>query len=575
MTALIQVKNIALSKGTRSLFENLSLNINKGSRIGLVGHNGSGKTSLMALLAGQSEADQGEIVKRRGLSVAWVEQFVSQRILNSPLLDCVVEVLPEEEQETRCYQAETLLAALGFIPYQLSQTIQTLSGGQQNLALLARAQIQAPDVLLLDEPGNHMDIAALGGLKSFLNRMRGITFVMISHDRTLLDECCETTVFLRDKRSYSFSLPYSEAASALRKQDDDAFARRQSEQNEIDRISASAKRLAHWGRTYDNEDLARKAKTMQARAEKLEANQTQVTRGSGLHLQLQTQGLRSNSVVTLENLVVTAPDDARPLAKCEFLVIRPGERVGLLGKNGSGKSTSIRQILKALREYDPSIRFNPNTSLGYFDQELEGFTEPLSRFDWLSQHSRQPDDVVKRALIGAGIAYVDFSQTVDTLSGGEKARLVFMLLALQKPNFLVLDEPTNHIDLESREQLEVQLSESGSSMLVTSHDRRFLDNVCTRYWEIDQGLLRETQNPQSYYDSFDTTRDSNVKKESSLGLASGQNRGISSEEDLLSRIQELEDLLAADRNRKAKFQKPGLQEQWQSELNLLWAKLDG
>ena len=311
MTALIQAKDLGYSLGTKHLFENLSVSINQGDRIGLVGHNGAGKTSLLNLLAGKAAPDAGEVICKRGLRIAFVEQFVPEALRSCSLREAVLRVLPEEERLE--YRADTILGALGFNASQLEIPIERLSGGQQNIALLARAQILEPDVLLMDEPSNHMDVTALAALRQFLNGSRNTTYMMISHDRDLLDDCCTRTVFLRDQTTYAFDLPYAQAKLALQEQDEQAAHRRQVEEKEIDRIRKSAKRLAQWGRDYDNEDLARKAKTMALRADKLEAAKTEVTAGSGLTLSLDTEALRSKTVLTLEDLTVKARDDQRVL----------------------------------------------------------------------------------------------------------------------------------------------------------------------------------------------------------------------------------------------------------------------
>lgn len=567
MTALLQAKALGYSLGTKRLFQNLNLSINQGDRVGLVGHNGAGKTSLLNLLAGYAQADEGELIGKRGLRVAVVEQFVPGPLRAKPLREAVLEVLPAAEQ--LAYRAETVLGTLGFSDTQLDTPVERLSGGQQNIALFARAQILEPDLLLMDEPGNHMDVTALAVLRRFLNDTNNLTYIMISHDRDLLEDCCTRTVFLRDLRTYPFDLPYGAAKEALRKQDDQASHRLRVEEKEIDRIRRSAKRLAQWGKVYDNEDLARKAKTMEKRADKLESDKTFVTQGSGLELSLAASPMRSKTAVTLEHLVVAALDDGRQLLTCDHLVARPGDRIALLGANGVGKSTTIKRLLSADAD-DSSVRFNPNVKIGYFDQELDAFAVPMGRYDWLAQRVDASEGAIKRALLQAGIAYKDFGQSVVTLSGGEKARMMFMALRLQEPNFMVLDEPTNHIDLESREQLESQLQSSGATLLITSHDRHFLQAVCDRYWLIDGGTLTEVDGLDAYYDDVIGWQ-ANAPATSQTWA-----RPIYEDEDaMLTRIDELDSLLRDDLARKQKFQKPHKQAAWRKELEELWGRLDG
>ena len=564
MTALIQAKDLGYTLGTKHLFQNLTLSINHGDRIGLVGHNGAGKTSLLNLLAGRAQPDTGELIRRRGLSVGMVEQFVPDPLRSQSLLDAVLDVLPEEERFP--YRAETVLASLGFDDVQMASTINSLSGGQQNIALLARAQILQPDLLLMDEPGNHMDVTALAALRRFLHETAKLTYVMISHDRDLLDDCCTHTLFLRDLTTYAFNSPYSKAKQALEIQDEQAAQRLQVEEKEINRIRKSAKRLAQWGKDYDNEDLARKAKSMAARAEKLEAQKTFVTKGSGLELSLATTAMKSKIVLTFENLEVNAPDDGRKLLGCEFMVAKPRDRIALLGANGVGKSTTINRILSA--EGDDTVRLNPSVELGYVDQELSAFSERQGRYDWLAERVDAPEADIKKALLHSGIAYADFGQNVATLSGGEKARMMFMALYLKQPNFMILDEPTNHIDLESREELERQLCDSGATLLITSHDRRFLEAVCDRFWLINDQKLVEIDSLDTYYDKIVGWQPTPEPQSTKPVVADPED-----ESQIVARIEELELLLEADLGRKAKFQKPDKQAEWQKELDELWARL--
>ena len=564
---LLQLKNTSYSRGSKLLFENLDLAINNGDRIGLVGHNGSGKTSLLSLLADQAQPDDGDRIARRGLHIGMMEQFIPTTLAEKPLQAAVLDVLPIAQRDTEQWRSEALLSQLGFNTGQFAIPLMELSGGQQNLALFARAQLTEPELLLMDEPGNHMDVAALTHLKHFLNHRANLTFLMISHDRDLLDGCCHSTVFLRDRRTYVFQLPYSHARAELNQYDQQAEHRRATEQKEIDRIRASSKRLAHWGKTYDNENLARKAKTMALRADKLSQSQTEVTRGSGLDLALTGDGLKSRTVFTLERLRVTVPDQDQLLLECEHLVAKPGDRIALLGANGTGKSTTIRRLLRAYleteHETEHQIRFNPQTTVGYFDQELDGMSSDLGRFDWLAQQLETPASAIKQTLLKAGIAYADFTQPIHSLSGGEKARLRFMLLTLQNANLMILDEPTNHIDLESREQLEQQLINLNTTLLITSHDRTFIHAICNRFWVINDQRLREIEYLDDYYNDLEAR------------LAPTQPTQADDQPDieadqLLDRIQHLEDLLQADRARKPKFQKPDRQQAWQAELDQLW-----
>jgi len=319
---------------------------------------------------------------------------------------------------------------------------------------------------------------------------------------------------------------------------------------------------------------------MQKRIERLQDAHTFISKGSGLDLQLASETLRAGSMLVLENLQVCTPNRQRQLVEGRFLHIRPGDRVALLGKNGVGKSTTLNLVLDAFETPHNAIRFHPNVQLGFYDQELRQFAQPVGRFDWLRSRVDGHNDRITQVLLQAGVAYVDFTQPVNALSGGERARMMFMLFRLRQPNFLILDEPTNHIDLEGREQLEQQLITSGATLLMTGHDRRFIERVANRWWWINNGVLEELSNPQRFYDtifartSAPTVATPTGKRAASQGVPARHGAPTQSTDDtLLQRIEELETLLAQDKARKAKFQKPALQRQWQVELDRLWAQL--
>lgn len=573
MSALLSILNVSFSRGSNSLLEQISLNIVTGDRIGLVGHNGSGKSTLLSLITGSDEPDDGEIRIPRGQRIALVEQFLPEDLRQQPLTQAVLSALPTEQHQDNIYRVDELLQQLGFSLRQTELPLQSLSGGQQNLALLARAILLEPELLLMDEPGNHMDVLAQAFLQRYLLSNYSIPFLMISHDRELLNNCCSRTVFLRDKALYAFDLPYDAAAEALALHDLQAAKARHAEEKEIKRLQKSAKRLALWGKTYDNEDLARKAKSMQKRVDRLQQEQTTVSKGSGLDLQLQTDSLRSKSLFTLENLEIYTPDRERKLLEIEFQHVRPGDRVALLGKNGVGKSTTIDRLISAIGTVDDHVRFNPNVKVGYYDQELQQFDTSRSRFDWLQDRCDQPDDRIKQVLLQNGIPYSEFDHSVNTLSGGESARLMFMVFQLNKPNFLVLDEPTNHIDIQGREQLEQQLISADATLLITSHDRRFIEGVANRWWWINDGQLIELSGLDEFY--------SVIEQDTSLQFTSNSEKPVLTdtinsqdldEDGKIARIEELETLLKNDRARKAKFQKPKRQHEWEQELKRLWAE---
>ena len=369
MTVLLQCRQLSQAAGNRSLFDGLDLAINHDDRLGLVGHNGCGKSTLLRMLAAQAEPDSGDIVRAGDLAIEFVEQFLPPGLGDKTLFEGVLEKLPAEEQDWRGYEVEKLLAQLDFTLDMFGFSVDALSGGQQNRLMFARAVITQPSLILFDEPTNHLDLRTLMLFEQFLLDLN-CAYVLVSHDRQFLDTVTEKTVFLRDGRAHSFDLAFSDARTELLAMDAAASHSREQEEKVIEQLTASAKRLAMWGKVYDNEKLAKKAKTIARRVEKLEEEKTFVTRGNPLNLALDVGKSRSARLLTLEDLDVRY--EATPLFHVNEFFIRPGDRVALLGHNGAGKSTLIRSLVDTFDAGSAgAIRFSPQCRLGYYDQELE------------------------------------------------------------------------------------------------------------------------------------------------------------------------------------------------------------
>jgi len=563
MPPLLQCHRVSHSAGTKPLFKSLDLTINTGDRIGLVGHNGSGKSTLLSILNGSDSADEGDISRNNDLHLETVEQFIDPRLNDMTMLEALSEKLPVEERVSQVYRSEQLLTQLGFEEPEFGFLVKDLSGGQQNHLMFTRALITEPNLILFDEPTNHLDLKTLLVFEQYLKSLKA-AFLLISHDREFLDAVTDRTVFLRDERFYQFAMPYSEARKALEEHDEAARAAREQEEKDIRRLEASAKRLATWGKVYDNEDLSRKAKSMEKRIEKLKDEQTFVSKDSGLNLTIDVGSAKANRMLAIEQQDILAPDN-RVLFHIDDLIIRPGDRVALLGHNGAGKTTLINRIMS---EYDNNrdgdvIKFNPQCDIGYYDQEMQRLDESRGLMQTLRDHCGGPDSSLKGALIKAGFPYKDMDKKVAVLSGGERARLMFLIIRMNQPNFLILDEPTNHIDIQGKEELEAQILETNATVLITSHDRRFVDNIADRYVLISEGRLTEINRPEIFYNMDSPGQSRQVQR------ADEEAPEPENEDEILARIVELEALLEADLARKPKFQKPKLQESWREEIEAL------
>ncbi|MCY4322995.1 MAG: ABC-F family ATP-binding cassette domain-containing protein [Gammaproteobacteria bacterium] len=563
MSLLLQARINSHSEGGRLLFADLSLSIGRGDRLALVGHNGCGKSTLLALLAGHRAPDDGEVRPQKGLRLAQVEQFIPSRLTRSTVLEAVLDASLGARESWR---AEALLFQLGFGANDLTTALQNLSGGRQTLVLVARTMLRDPDLMLLDEPSNHLDLDALVALERRLLAFQG-AFVIVSHDRRFLDRVTRETLFMRDQAILRIRRPYSEAKRRLDAADEAARAARDAEEKRIDSLRRSAQRLAQWGRDFDNEDLSKRAKAMKRRIERLEDERTFVTSGSPLELSLELGTSRSKLALKIEETWVPHPaDPTKHLFRVPETALRNGDRVALLGENGVGKSTFIRMIVEAAAapERTTELRLSPQTKLGYFDQELAEVVGEQRMIDFVLKRVPHDSHTVTARLGRAGFDETDRNKPLSVLSGGERARLMFTVISMSAPNFLILDEPTNHLDIEGREHIEAELERSKATLLITSHDRLFAQTLANRFLWIREGRLIEVPSPEAYFEASRVTE---------LPPRAPKDVSPSSEDETLERIVELEGKIEAMLRRKAKHQKPERVAHWRAEVSRLNAKL--
>ncbi|WP_070963952.1 ABC-F family ATP-binding cassette domain-containing protein [Vibrio sonorensis] len=575
MSTFLTAQSLTLSHSSAALFKSLSFTVNRGDKIGLIGHNGCGKSSLLKLLDGQFEPNEGTIAKAKHCLMSYVEQHIPQQLQSLSILAALTEKLADGEQ----WRAELLLSELGFSHSEWQMPVSNCSGGQQMRLLLARAIIGQPDLLLLDEPSNHLDLPSLIWLEQFLLQWKG-SFILVSHDQALLDAVTNTTWVLRNQSLNHFALPCSSARAALKEKDEQDRVRHFSEQKEIDRLEKSAKRMAEWGKVYDNDSLARKAKTIFARKERLEDEQTELSRLSPWQLKLKGDALPANRLVEVIPFAVKPPRSSTTLFTMAEVRIKSGDRVAVLGSNGCGKSTLLNLLYRAFLNREDSttansqdeITFHQRCRLGYYDQSLNQLSDSDTLAQALSKFAAMNDETCKRSLISAGFEYSIHDQKVETLSGGERARLLFVGLTLAKHHMLFLDEPTNHLDMEGKEELIDTLNDFEGATLVVSHDRNLIEQSCNRFWFIEGGVLTEYLSVEEVYDKIN-------EQPTSISI-SGEQTGVdtsltaeplSEEEQLLERLILLEGLLEEDLNRKAKHQKPQLQQQWRDEIDKISA----
>jgi len=522
----IQLSNVALILGAHPIFENLNWEIQDGQKIGLIGPNGAGKSSLFKLIMDEHSAELGGTLTR-------ARQIRTGYLPQQPELDLtltafeatldgnprVAEVKAELEgveaslgdpeiygnehklqnaldkqahllDEYQSYGGDSypervreLLVGLGMAEEDLSKPLSVLSGGQKKLVGLARLLQVRPDVLLLDEPDNHLDLPGKIFLEKLIREYEG-TVVIVSHDRYLLDAVVTHIADLEDGKLTVFEGDYSSYVI-----DKDARIARQeqmfrAQQKEVDRLEAAIKRYAIWGKVYDNEDFAAKAKSMQKRLDKMDKIEKPITERRRMGLKL--NGWRgSNKVLELDG--ITKSFGGRRIFKEISETIWHGERVGLIGPNGSGKSVFIRMVLGQETPDQGEIKIGPSVSIGHYSQEHETLDFEQTLLEAVRYAGRMSESNATAFLLRYLFTYQQISQKIGDLSGGERSRLQLALLVLSGANFLLLDEPTNNLDIASAEVLEQALEDFIGTVLVISHDRYFLDRTVERLLAIEDG----------------------------------------------------------------------------------------
>ncbi len=570
MTTLLSAQSVGYDNSNSSLLHEVTFSVKKGDRIGLIGYNGSGKSTLLKILSGELEAHTGSVITSRQCVLARVEQYLPDILLSSTLLDSLLARLPEDRRHSESWRCETLLVELGFSPEFWNLKVENLSGGQHTRLLLARALILQPDLMLLDEPSNHLDLPTLLWLETFLSRWRG-TFILVSHDSYLLDKVTTSTLILRDKTLQLIRLPCTAARQLLQEKDVADVERYQAEQKEIERVEKSARRLADWGRIYDNEGLARKSLEMIKRVNRLKEEQTILTEGSQWRLRLHGDTLEADRVLALSEIDVRPAPDAKVLFSMQQKQIKSGDRIAIIGSNGIGKSTLLKYLWHEYQQpVSPQVVFHPKVHVGYYDQNLYQLQDEDTIIDAMAKFSSNGEELNKIALINAGFSYSRHKQRVLTLSGGERARLLFVGLTLAKYSLLLLDEPTNHLDLEGKEELEETLSQFTGALLMVTHDRRLIEKSCNRYWLISNNRLEEWNDISSAYEYLAKAKDNpNSQDKSNRDTTGILYANDNDEEELLNKLLSLEKKLHEDLARKTKHQKPDMQTRWRQEIDVI------
>ena len=481
----------------RVLFQNLDLAIHASDRIGLIGDNGAGKTTLLRCLAGQAEPGAGQIVRRRGLRVGFVEQEVPANLLDLPLSVALRRALPPAERETNAWKAGLVLDLLDTPAAMRERKLSALSGGWQRLALIARAWISDPDVLLLDEPTNHLDLKRLAALENWINHATGgVAMVIASHDRQFLDNCTNRTLFLRPEQSRLYAHPFSRARDLLAEDDTAREAKLTRDAREAERLRRNAGQLRNIGVNSGSDLLLKKSKQLTGRAEAIEQTLHPLAKARAGDIRLVNRGTHAKVLVTIENVTVATPD-GQALFNTGKLRILQQDRIVVSGANGVGKSRFVHVLRRAMLDGEAisGVTFSPTAVVGYLDQQMSQLPESRTPIDFVAGQFRLGDQRSLSLPAGAGFSIDTQRRPIASLSSGQKARLGLLALRLAEPNFYLMDEPTNHVDIAGQERLEAEILKHGATCVVVSHDRFFVRAVGTRFLRIEEGRMLEMDAP--------------------------------------------------------------------------------
>ncbi len=520
----ISLSNIQKYYGAVHVLKGLSLDVPDGAKIGIVGGNGSGKTTMFRIISGQEPFEKGSLHIAKNRRIGLLDQLpqhpadmpvrdllqssFSELLKMKERLEGLAGTLSEGEEQVRRfgslqtefehrggYEMEVrfnrITQGLDIPREMLDQPFAKLSGGEKTRVSLAGIMLQETDILLLDEPTNHLDIRSVEWLEGFISEYRG-TVLIISHDRYFLDQVAKLIFEIEDGVGSLYPGNYSAYAALRDQRRIDALARYENEQKKIRQLEAAIRRLHDWANRADNPKFHRQAFSIEKRVEKLQRDGTVKPRTEkGMRSRFKEEAYRGDEVLTVNRLVKRF-EDRTVLDGADF-VLYAGDHMALLGANGCGKTTLLRSILSEMTPDDGFVRIGPSIRPGYLPQEITFEIPGRTVMDTLRYAKAMDEEKARNLLAGYRFFGDDVFKIVSSLSGGEKSRLKLCLLMQEDVNLLILDEPTNHLDLPSREWIEEALGDFGGTILFVSHDRYFIRRFADRIAEMEEGAVTTYQ----------------------------------------------------------------------------------
>jgi len=539
---LYRFDRVRKSYGPKEVLRDVTWQHNPGEKVGLVGRNGAGKTTLLRLALGREEPDAGEVVRANAVRISTVEQALEADLAQS-LHDYVAGAfahLHAAEAEMRqlehamadgqdsaalhdrydalthrfeneggyemVAEVDKALSGLGFEKGDFARPLAELSGGQKNRAMLARAILSSPDVLLLDEPTNHLDFQAVEFLEEYLARSRR-AYLVVTHDRRFLDRVADHVVDLENGRLTAYSGGYT----AYRRQKAERVLTATRAFEKQQEFIEKEKEYIRRNIAGVNSRQAKGRRTKLARVERLERPTEDVT---SVGFRFDAARIGGRTFLRAKNLDAGYASGNPILRGTSFELLR-GERLALLGENGTGKTTLLKTLAGRLAPLAGSVEPGHDVSIGYYDQELSDLDPRRRVIDavW-DEHPEETEESMRSYLARFAFREDEVFAPISGLSGGEKGRLTLAVVMKQRHNLLLLDEPTNHLDLDSREELEESLEDFPGSIVFVSHDRAFIDRLATRVLDLRGG--RAMLLPGNYTDTADARAERRRRPEPEL-----------------------------------------------------------
>lgn len=528
---ILACQKITKSFGDHDVLKEVDFIINEGEKAALIGSNGAGKTTLFRIIAGEYEPDQGQVISQKGLSIGYLPQVIqveSQRTIYEEMLDALQDIIRMESEIRRLekeishksgaeleeamarysrlterFEKEEgyawrshitgVLKGLGFEEKDFDTPIQTLSGGQKTRVALGRILLLHPDLILLDEPTNHLDVESIQWLESFLMNYRS-SVLIISHDRFFLDKVVSKVIEIENSQSLVFHGNYSAFAEKKKAKRDAQMRLYVNQQAKIHHQEEVITKL----RSFNREKSIRRAESREKMLAKLETVEKPVELNSRMRITLTPEVISGNDVLSLENLSKSFGD--KHLFRNLNVKIFRGEKVALLGANGTGKTTLLKIINRYLRPDGGKVRYGSKLEIGYYDQEQHILNDANTIFDEISDaYPKLTNTRIRNVLAAFLFTGDDVFKTIGTLSGGEKGRVSLAKLMLSNANFIMLDEPTNHLDIPSREILEDAINNYEGTILYVSHDRYFIKRTATRILDLSAEGIVNYKGGYDYY----------------------------------------------------------------------------